>query len=66
MKKSTAELQEIGDKVIRLVAARTANIIKAANESLREELTEQDLDLLLQDLEQDLASNGIQAIFYPI
>lgn len=68
MKKSTAELQEIGDKIVRLVTARTNNLLKAADETLREEilLSEQDLDRLLQELENDLADNGIQAVFYPI
>jgi hypothetical protein len=66
MRKSTAELQELGDKIVRLVSARTSNIIRLADETIKQELTEYDLDQLLQSLEQDLADNGIQAIFYPI
>lgn len=66
MKQSTAELQYLGDKVVKMVAARTNNLLKAAQETLQEELTVEDLDQLLQSLEKDLADEGIQAVFYPI
>ena len=66
MRMSQAELQALGDKMTRVIAAKVNRTLLAAQEALEEELTEYDLDQLLFEIEQGLTENGIDAVFYPI
>lgn len=66
MRMSQTELQALGDKITRVISAKVNRTLLVAQETLETELTEYDLDQLLLELEQGLAENGIDAVFYPI
>lgn len=66
MTMSKKELQALGDKMTRVITAKVNRTLSAGQEALNEELSEYDLDQLLLEIEQGLAEEGIDAIFYPL
>ena len=66
MAMTNAQLQALGDKIVRVVTAKANKTLMAAQEALEEEMTEYQLDQLLLEIEQGLAENGIDAVFYPL
>jgi len=63
---SNAQLQDLGNKMARVITAKVNRTLAAVPDSISDSLSEYDLDELLKEIETGLADNGIEAIFYPI